>query len=189
MQSSRGFSILEVLVVVALVFVVTGFAILGWNGIWFNYRVNAATSEVVSQFRTGREMAISKRRSVEIAFILPNQIQLTPDNPNGTPVSPNPNPVVTLEGGSQFLVFPGVPDSPMASGNTSALSFNAAGIAPVPPMRFTSSGALVDANNNFVNGTVFLGLPGKASTARAITILGATGRVRAYFWNGQQWIE
>lgn len=56
-------------------------------------------------------------------------------------------------------------------------------------MKFTTNGALIDGNNSTVNGTVFLGIPGKNQTARAITILGATGRVRQYHWDGNQWQE
>jgi hypothetical protein len=56
-------------------------------------------------------------------------------------------------------------------------------------MKFTTNGSLIDGGNTLVNGTVFLGIPGRASTARAITILGATGRVREYHWDGTQWQE
>jgi hypothetical protein len=40
-----------------------------------------------------------------------------------------------------------------------------------------------------VNGTVFVGVPGLPYTARAVTILGATGRIRSYHWNGTTWQE
>ena len=56
-------------------------------------------------------------------------------------------------------------------------------------MKFTTSGAFIDGSNNFVNGTVFLGLNGQQLSARAVTILGATGRVREYHWDGTQWQE
>jgi len=43
---------------------------------------------------------------------------------------------------------------------------------------FMSTGGLVDANGNPISGTVFLGIPGKPATARAVTVLGSTGRIR-----------
>ena len=59
---------------------------------------------------------------------------------------------------------------------------------------FNSSGTFVGSialpsyatvgNNDPVNGTVFIGVPGDMKTARAITILGSTGRVRTYSWTG-----
>src|SRR6267378_315278 len=58
-----------------------------------------------------------------------------------------------------------------------------------PIMKFSTTGAFIDGGNSLVNGTVFLGIPGKPSTARAISILGATGRVREYHWDGTQWQE
>jgi len=56
-------------------------------------------------------------------------------------------------------------------------------------MQFTTNGSFVDSGNTLVNGTVFLGIPGNQSTARAVTILGGTGRVREYHWDGAQWQE
>jgi type II secretory pathway pseudopilin PulG len=188
-KESSGFTILETLMVVALLFIMMGLAIFGWSSTWYNFKVNSALDNVTGQLRIAREMAISKRRSIEVSFTNPNQLQIIPENPDGTPLNPNPNPVVTMGGASQFLIFPGVPDTPMLFGNGAAIAFFASAGAPVPPLRFTSTGSFVDANNNLVNGTVFLGIPGKPSSARAATILGSTGRVRAYYWNGGQWYE
>jgi hypothetical protein len=56
-------------------------------------------------------------------------------------------------------------------------------------MKFSTTGSFIDGGNTLVNGTVFMGIPGKPSTARAISILGATGRVREYHWDGAQWQE
>jgi hypothetical protein len=64
---------------------------------------------------------------------------------------------------------------------------------------FTTSGALVGTgavtgldvigNSNPVNASIFVGDPTNTSTARAITILGSTGRVRSYTWDGSLWRE
>jgi hypothetical protein len=56
-------------------------------------------------------------------------------------------------------------------------------------MKFNSTGGFVDAGSNPINGTVFVGLTGRQDTARAVTVLGATGRVRQYHWTGSQWME
>jgi len=56
-------------------------------------------------------------------------------------------------------------------------------------MEFSTTGAFTNGANAFVDGTVFLGIPGRPSTARAISVLGATGRVREYHWDGTQWQE
>jgi hypothetical protein len=65
---------------------------------------------------------------------------------------------------------------------------------------FTTSGSFVGStqsaanlylttNNNPVNASLFLGITGKTATARAVTIFGATGRVRSYYWTGTSWQE
>ena len=184
----RGFSIIEAVVVLTIIMIVMGFAILGLTPILRNFKANSAMDGVIGQLRLAREMAISKRRNIEVAFINPNQTQLTPETPAGAPVLPSPYSVIPLEGGSQFKLLVG-PDTPMGFGNGAAISFNALGAAPVLPLRFTTNGAFIDANNNPVNGTLFLGIPGQIDTARAVTILGATGRVRSYTWSRTGWTE
>jgi hypothetical protein len=90
-----------------------------------------------------------------------------------------------LPPGSQFYVFPSLPDTPMGFGNTSAVYIG--GITDGPPiMGFSTTGAFVSSHKTFgtINGTVFVGTPGQVSTARAVTILGATGRVRTNYWSG-----
>jgi prepilin-type N-terminal cleavage/methylation domain-containing protein len=185
----HGYSITEVLIAIAVSLIVMGFAILNTAGTLDSYKVDSAMDQVVGQMRTGRQTAIASRRNVEIAFTAPNQVQLDPETPTGAQVLPSPYPVATLGYGANFIKFPGVPDTPMGFGGNGTISFDAGGAPPVLPLRFTSAGALMDANNNFTNGTLFVGIPGRPGTARAVTVLGGTGRVRAYYWNGTQWTE
>jgi len=187
--SQSGYSAVELLVVLGILVILSAFAVFGWMGTNQNFLATAGMDDAVGQFRTARQLAISERRSIEIAFNGNNQIQLTPETTAGVPVVPNPLTPETLSSGVQFILFPGLPDTPMKFGNNAAISLVAAGAPTVAPVHFVSNGSLTDSNNNFVNGTIFLGLPGKRGTARAITILGATGRVRPYYWDGQNWIE
>jgi hypothetical protein len=137
--------------------------------------------------RSARELAISHRCEVQVQFVGTNQLTLTQIWTAGVPPAPV---TTTFEGGAQYTVFAGVPDvpAPYNFGNTSPIYFG--GIAGGPPtMKFTTNGSFIDGGNTLLNGTVFLGIPGNSSTARAITVLGATGRVREYHWNGTQWQE
>ena len=56
---------------------------------------------------------------------------------------------------------------------------------------FNTEGMLVDSGGIPVNGTVFLLIPTdggfQQGSYRAVTVLGATGRVRGFRWNGGQW--
>ena len=56
---------------------------------------------------------------------------------------------------------------------------------PVGGMVFQSDGEFLDGATFLpINGSVFMGMPGQQSTARAVTILGTTGRVRGWKSNG-----
>ena len=185
--SQQGFSLLEILVAVAIISVVLVMAMLNYGNILPNYKANSAMDQVLSQMRSARERAISHRREVQVQFIGTNQLQMSELWTLGTPPVERP---VSFEGGAQFIVFSSVPDlpAPYNFGNSAPIYFG--GLSGGPPiMKFSTTGAFIDGGNSLVNGTVFLGIPGKPSTARAISILGATGRVREYHWDGTQWQE
>jgi len=186
-RKSAGFSIVEMLVIILILMIVAAMAIIQIRGQLPLMRANAAMNRAVAQMRTAREMAVAQRREVQVFFLPPDQIQLQRLNqPAGAP--PTTFPPVPFEGGAQFVVFAGVPDTPSAFGNASAIVFG--GVTGGPPiMKFRSDGRFVDAAGQPLNGSVFVGLPGHAQTARAVTVLGATGRVRPYRWTGSVWAE
>ena len=202
-SAERGFSFLELVVVVGIITILAAFAVISTTSSTFNSRANAATDSVITQLRVARQMAISMRRNVLVQITAPNQIQLTvetlPGENPATPIAPvylNDN----AQGGAQFYLFQGLPDTPMNFGNSQAISFApASGGAAGLSVMFSTSGTLVGStltsgfatvgNNNPVNATLFIGLPGHQNTARAVTVLGATGRVRSYYWTGSSWQE
>jgi prepilin-type N-terminal cleavage/methylation domain-containing protein len=185
--SQQGFSLLEILVAVAIISVVLVMAMLNYGNILPNYKANSAMDQLLSQMRSARERAISHRREVQVQFVGTNQLTITEIWLVGTAPPPT---TVTFEGGAQYMVFPSVPDipAPYNFGNSGPIYFGASA-SPPPTMKFSTTGAFIDGGNSLVNGTVFLGIPGKPSTARAISVLGATGRVREYHWDGTQWQE
>lgn len=199
----KGFSLLEMIVIVMLAFVVMAFAIMNSKSSTQNARANAAMDAVVTQLRQARELAIAKRRNVEVAFIQPNEIQLTvltlPGEAVPTPITPtylNDN----VGGGLNYTLFPTLPDTPMNFGNSTAVDLQQPAGGTAWTVMFTTSGAFVGTsqsaatlyqttNNNPVNASIFLGITGQSNTARAVTIFGATGRVHAYYWIGTVWHE
>ena len=173
----------EMVMALLLAFIVAGFAVLDINGIRPGMIANAALNQTVAQLRLGRESAIAQRRNIELRFLGNNQIQLVRDEQPagaGTTVLST----ITLDGSTQFLLFNGVPDTPDLFGKTTAVCFGNAN-----SYIFQSNGVLVDANANPLNGSVFLGQPNHPETARSVTILGSTGRVRGYRWTGTSWIQ
>jgi len=176
-----GFSLVEACATILIICIVSGFAILEFNGMAPGMTANAALSETVAQLRKGRELAIAQRRNIEVKFLGNNQIQLVRDDvPAGTTILST----ITLEGKIQFHLFDGVPDTPDSFGRAAAVDFGGAA-----SLIFLSDGTLVDAGGNPLNGSVFFGQEDRPETARAVTILGATGRVRGYRWTGSAWIQ
>ncbi|PYU85270.1 MAG: hypothetical protein DMG51_09180 [Acidobacteria bacterium] len=182
-----GFSLMEILVAVAIISIILGMALLNYGNILPNFKANSAMDQLLYQLRSARERAIAHRREVQVQFVGTNQLTITEIWLLGT--AP-PASTVSFEGGAQYLILPGVPDlpAPFNFGNTVPVYFG--GLSGGPPiMKFSTTGAFIDGGNTIVNGTVFMGIPGKPSTARAISVLGATGRVREYHWDGSQWQE
>src|SRR6267378_6906774 len=182
-RSQKGFSLLEILTALGIISIILSMAILNYGNVLPNFKANSAMDQLLYRLRSAREQAIAHRREVQVEFVGNNQIRITEIWLLGTAPPPN---TYSFEGGAQYITFTGVPDTPMAFGNTAPVYFG--GLSGGPPlMKFTTNGSLIDGGNTLVNGTVFMGIPGRASTARAITILGATGRVREYHWDGSQW--
>jgi prepilin-type N-terminal cleavage/methylation domain-containing protein len=200
-----GFSITELVVAVCVISILAGMAVLNTKGTFQNYKANAARDQVVTQLRLARELAITKRRNVRVDFIAPNQIQTTVQYRNGETPGPAIAPIYLNNAeqgggnGAQFYVFPSLPDTPMSFGNTQAVSLSQPSGAGAWTVMFTTSGSLVGTssttsldivgNSNPVNASIFIGIPSTTSSARAVTVLGATGRVRSYMWDSTNWTE
>jgi type II secretory pathway pseudopilin PulG len=207
-RRQRGSSIVELVIVVAIVVILSGMAIINTMGSSNTTRANNATDAVVDALRQARQLAVTKRRNVLVSFNGTNQVQLTME-PQPGEAAPTPFPVVQLNDGTknalQFYLFSSLPNTPMGPlgfGNNSAIDLepvNGGGAGTV--VLFSSSGSLVGpggvaaanyyavGNNDPINATIYIGNPGNTATARAITVVGATGRVRSYAWNGLAWQE
>jgi type II secretory pathway pseudopilin PulG len=204
-----GFSVIELVIVVAVMVIVSGMAMMSTMRPGTAARANNAADAVVNTLRQARLLAITKRRNVLVNLSGTNQMQLTVQTLPGEAVPTIPIPLVKLNdgirNGLQFYVFPTLPNTPMGPlgfGNNSALDYEAVNGGTVgSAIMFSSSGSLVGAggaaaasyytvgNNNPINATVFIGVQSDTSTARAITVTGATGRVRSFSWNGTVWKE
>jgi len=161
--------------------IVIGFAVLKADPIMSGMKANKAMVQTVSQLRRGRNLAIAQRRSIQMRILLPDQIQLVRiELPAGETLLND----LSLENHSQFFRFGNIDDTPDGFGSNSAVDFGNANT-----LTFRSDGTLVNESGNPVNGTIFLGHPDHPEMARAVTILGATGRIRGYRWTGTKWIQ
>jgi prepilin-type N-terminal cleavage/methylation domain-containing protein len=205
----QGFSLIELVIVVAVMAIVSAMAIMSTMRPSATARANNAADAVVNTLRQGRLLAITKRRNVVISLTGTNQLQLTVQTLPGEAAPALPIPPVRLndgiKGGLLFYLFPTLPNTPMGPlgfGNTTAIDLEAVNGGTVGnAVMFSSSGSLVGAggaapanyytvgNNDPINATIFIGVQGDTTTARAITVTGSTGRVRSFSWNGTVWKE
>jgi type II secretory pathway pseudopilin PulG len=191
-NQQKGFTLLEAVVVIGIMMILAGIAIVQSFGSREFYQASSAMDTVVSQLRIARELAITQRTYVQVWFVsngTTQQVQYQVLKQPGT--NENNGPVVTtnLPTQTSFMLTPGVPDTPMAFGNNSAIYIGNVSGGPVT-MEFTATGQFTDGTGfNTLNGTVFIGIPGQKNTARAVTIMGGTGRVRPYSYTGNTWIE
>ncbi len=174
-----GYSLTEMMIVVGLAGVLTAIAVVQMDQSRPGLKGDGGMRVVLSQMRQAREMAITQRRNMRIAFTLGNKVTITREE---VPALPTPTTVVQsvlMESGVQFALAV-TADTPDVYGNSVAVGFPT-------EVKFTPEGTLVDQNGATLNGTVFLAIPNLKMSARAVTVLGSTGRIRGYRWDGTYW--
>jgi prepilin-type N-terminal cleavage/methylation domain-containing protein len=197
-RREAGFSMIEMVIVVALILAVSAMAVVQMRPIMADADMDAAMRQVIDQIRQAREYSVTNRRYVKIQFstvplgagtraevILTQMNSLTSGAGTTNPVLST----VVIEAPAQYYVFGG-PDTPDAYGNSAAIVFEGTSGGPVGGMLFQSDGELVDGSTyQPINGSVFFGNPGSSTSARAVTVLGSTGRVRGWKGTGTSWTQ
>ena len=181
-SSDRGFTLIETVMVVAIGLILMAVTTVSVDRVVETTRGDSALYSVMSELRTARDLAINRRRSIQVQFVKPNEIRMTRfEIPSGTTTLDGS----FLEGHVQFLMYPGVSDTPDGFGNSDAVDFG--GFDPL----FIADGTMVDTSDATLSGTVFLAIPDQPGSVRAVTVFGGTGQVRGYTydWPTSQWVE
>jgi len=139
----------------------------------------SAANMVVGQVNYARQVAIDQRRNVLVEFLGTNEIKITRlESDASTTVLSD----LSLTAGFGYGLPSGEPpDTPEAFGNSSPVSFNGA-----TGGTFLGDGTFVDSTGVVRNGTIFT-IGAGDSTARAVTVTGATGRVLQYYMTEGAW--
>jgi type II secretory pathway pseudopilin PulG len=187
---------IELALVAIIICIVSAIALIQLRPTLQNARYDAAMRQVVDQLRQAREFSIAHRRFIQISFSIVSPYSMTVTQMNTlTPNAGAANPVlsvVPIQSPAQFAVIVGMPDlpAPQNNGKGSAIFFNGIPNGPPTGMLFQSDGELVDAATRLpINGTVFIGSPGHTVSARAVSVLGTTGRIRGWRSTGSSWIQ
>jgi type II secretory pathway pseudopilin PulG len=179
-STEAGYSALEMVVTAGIVGVIASIAVFQITQVQPSLTGDGAMRVVMGQLSQAREMAITQRRQMELQFIGIDQLQVVRQEfPAGTTVVS----LVVFEGGMQYSLINGIPDTPDAFGRNTPVDFGGA-----IRVLFNSDGTLIDQTGSPVSGTVFVAIPSQPRSLRAITILGGTGRIRGYRWDGNKWI-
>jgi prepilin-type N-terminal cleavage/methylation domain-containing protein len=196
-NGQRGFSMIELCTVILIILIISATAIFALQPALQDARFDSAMRQVLDQLRQAREYSIANRRYVQITFpTVGAQYQIVMTERNAPPYGPAGAgadvvlSTVPIQAPAQFLVNAAAVDTPDNFGNASAIEFEGQNPGPVGGMLFQSDGELIDGLTfQPINGTVFLGVANQPLAARAITVLGSTGRVRGWKFNGVAWFQ
>jgi type II secretory pathway pseudopilin PulG len=169
------------LIVIVIIGIIAAMAMYSIVGALPNIKVNNGLTVAMSVVKNGKYLATSQRRNYQLLFAGNTQIWLRRLE---VPAGFTDQPVVQLPGEVRFVLIAGIPDTPDGYGNCAAICFPG-----TLTQTYLSNGQFVDTAGAPLNGTIYVGIPGDTATQRAITITGATGRIRSYRWNGGAWLE
>jgi prepilin-type N-terminal cleavage/methylation domain-containing protein len=186
-RNEAGFSLLEVLVVVALLGTLAAMTIMVSPSFLRLAKADAGVAQVTDVLRLARETSVSQRRNIIVRPIGLNALETVRQDigAGGVVTGTTVLRTVEFENNIEFRLEAGVPNTPdLFPMNGTAISFG-----PSPSRMFTSEGTFVDQQGDPLNGTFFLARRGDPLSARAITIFGPTGLIRMWQWNGREWVE
>jgi prepilin-type N-terminal cleavage/methylation domain-containing protein len=213
-RKTRGFSLLELMVTVAIIFIVSGITFISVRPVMNDARVNSAYDTVLTQMRNARQRSIEERKRYIVVFGLPSMAGVA--TPLGAPTAQSIQ-VFRLDAGQpvagavqvlntelpydvRFQVISGVPTNPanipdgFGTGIT-ALDFDqgvAAG-ATRNLVLFMPDGSSHDTIGNLNSGIMYLARNGDLYSSKSFTVLGTTGRIRGWRLvngaGGPTWIQ
>jgi prepilin-type N-terminal cleavage/methylation domain-containing protein len=172
-----GFSLIELIVVVGILLVATGFSVANLIPAIRNSRADAAMQTTLTQVRRARQSAIDERRVYVVTFVLPATVQTQRIELDGTVTQVS---TVPVSSDLSFQVVSGIPTSPATPDG-----FGSGGVAidlnSGNQIRFQPDGSAQDAGGVLLaGGVVYVARTGDLTSSRAVSVFGATGRIRGW---------
>jgi Tfp pilus assembly protein FimT len=172
----------ELLVTVAILMVGGAVAVMNVAGAVRSSHVETAYQNTLDQLRFARQVAIDKRTVCRVDFTAPGTVSVTQAFADGTPVQTE---TITLPADVQYTVVAGMPTPPTPTpdnlGNgTVAIDFDRVAGGSGATIFFQPDGSALDAAGRTNDGVIYVARPNELTGARAITLLGTTGRLRGW---------
>ena len=186
-QAQQGFSLIELIFVIAVALIITAGALMQFVPVVKNARAENALQTTLSQMRNARGLAIDQRRQYRLSFVAPGTIQL--DQVVVDPVTGIQSyllaSTIDLPTDTQFIAITGIPTA--GSGTPDNLPTTGAAIdfgvdygGAKTRIFFQPDGRALDNAGRLNNGVVYMARPGELMSSRAVSVLGATGRLKGW---------
>ncbi|HXZ41228.1 MAG TPA: prepilin-type N-terminal cleavage/methylation domain-containing protein [Terriglobales bacterium] len=184
-RTMRGFSLIEMMSTVTIILVVSGVAILGIQPAVRYSRINNGYNITLGAIRQARDYSVAQRQEYSVTFTAPNTITITQTG-TGNVID-----TYQLPTDVSFTAISGIPTAANAvpdgfGAGAVAIDFDqgvTGGVKNV--IYFMPDGTGQDVNGNINNGVLYLARGGELDSSHAITVWGATGRLRGWriFYN------
>jgi prepilin-type N-terminal cleavage/methylation domain-containing protein len=192
-HGERGFSLLEMVMVVAIILVLIAISAIAIGPMTRQQHVTTAYNDVLMTLRRAHDQAAADMRVYVVSIAAPGTITVTQNTLTGPVLI-----TTVLPSDITFHVETGVPTSPVTAPTTpdgfgtasAAIDFDQGVAGSVPTViKFLPDGSAADGLGNTNNGVAYFGRVGDLDSSRAVTLWGSTGRIRGWrlYKNGVQW--
>jgi len=196
-SGNSGFSLLEMAMVLALILIVSTISFMSLQPMLRQQRVNNAYNTVLGAMRQARDNSVAQRTS----YVVILDSTTTPHTVTVSPTFSGPQGILSpvtykLPTDVNFDVESGVPTAPTKTPDGFGIGAKAVdfgytgqgtGLGGQSRIYFCPDGSAQDAagglgqcSGNFNGGVVYIARPGELMSSRALTVWGATGRIRGW---------
>ncbi len=210
-KKTRGFSLIEMMIVVCIMLVMCSFAVVSYSSLTASNAINSGYSITFSALRTARERAIEERKQYIVCFGAAAPAGAA--TPLGAPTAQSVQLFrwdagtalsaavqinnLTLPSSVQFQTVTGIPTGAPPDGfgaGLVAIDFDQ-GITGgnKQQVMFEPDGSAHDVNGNSNSGVIYLAKSSQLYSSRAVSLFGSSGRTRGWILANKSgvatWVE